>query len=138
MKPVLPALYSYQWAMGVVQKLIRTYPRATDISMKILDLTKENLAAYLAHGDPVFPRIRDLIHVVDKLENRYGQEWVMSNYSSFLSRYYQRIFPGRLMERLTAIQPELIIEEQVKQVGKMKPKAESSLPSFPGNSEEAR
>lgn len=60
-----PAHYSFSWANGVVEKLRRKYARATDTVEAILAISDRDLAKYLANADPVFPKLRDMIHIAD-------------------------------------------------------------------------
>lgn len=60
-----PAKYSYRWAASVVQSLKSKYPRATESVEIYLDIDDRDLAAYLTIDDPIFPKLRDLIHTAD-------------------------------------------------------------------------
>jgi len=75
-----PAHYSLTWANGVISALRRKYPRATEDVEKILGITDRNLAAFLAHNDPVFPHVRDMVHSLQAWRDRganFGEDPVM-------------------------------------------------------------
>jgi hypothetical protein len=84
---LIPAKYSYSWALGVVNRLRDKYPRATEDVKRILKVSDRNLAAFLATGDPVFVDLRNLIHFCDNaarpLSNYYTDVELLQRISMF-------------------------------------------------------
>lgn len=70
----MTAHYSFNWAEGVVDKVQETYPCATEILCRVLNLTRKNLAAYLARNDPLWHFLRTEIHYIDLLLKDTGEE----------------------------------------------------------------
>jgi len=129
MSPSSPALYSRSWANEVVANLYKKHARATDIVLEILDLTPANLATYLIRHDPLFAKLRDLIHKIEILDQNRVEKYKISDYSSFLSKYYQHYLDKRIVQRLTAVHGESMLVEQVMKGGNRRLPAECSLPS---------
>lgn len=135
MNPYSTAHYSYSWAYGVVETLERKYARAAIITYKLLGIDTKILAKYLANGDPIYPQIRDFMHRVDKIDKFARPKPTMSEFYSFMSKYYPRNQSKRIGERLTAIHNGQIIEEQLNKGGESEAQADDSLPFLDLNSE---
>jgi hypothetical protein len=58
----MSASYSLSWARGIVSKLREKHARGTEDVERYLGITDEDLANFLAHGDPMFAALRNLIH----------------------------------------------------------------------------
>lgn len=69
----MPASYSYNWSRRVVRELTGKYPRASEFVKKLLEITEDNLIAYLASNDPMWPHLRSLMHFVDQMY-QYGSQ----------------------------------------------------------------
>lgn len=65
-----PAKYSLSWALDVVYNLRQAHVRATDIAKKLLNMSDKELATYLANKDMMFRAVKDLIHFIEKVDNR--------------------------------------------------------------------
>jgi hypothetical protein len=127
---LIPAKYSYHWALGVVLSLKRKYPRATETMKRVLRLNDRNLAAYLATGDPLFPDLRNLVHFLDNngrpLDELYTTTQVLSN----IRLYWRCKSKERLLERLDKVEKWSIIEEQGSRGGEVRSDSDESSPSF--------
>lgn len=113
MDALKPAVYSYHWADGVVQSLVRSHTRAAKTTLEILGIKQRDLANYLVRRDGMFVAIKELMHRVDKIQQFAQPALSMSEISSILSRFYPRNMPERLLSRLTARMEQLMLEEQV-------------------------
>lgn len=128
MNPSSPALYSRTWANQVVKQLYEKHTRATEIVWEILDINAVTMTTYLIKGDALFAKMRDLIHKIEILDQHRVEKYKISDYSSFLSKYYPNYMDKRLVDRLTAVRESLILEEQVKKGGNRRLLADDSLP----------
>lgn len=59
-KPISTAHYSLRWAESIVQKVEDKYARGYSFTKEILALEDKDLAMYLARGDPLWPKLRNL------------------------------------------------------------------------------
>lgn len=107
-----PAKYSFSWADGVVKKLTESYPRATEISWRMLGITHRDAVKFLAFGDPVFADLRNLIHFVNSMfisgQNHYTDE----EYLARIRLYWRCKSKERIFSRLDKVQKRRKLEEQ--------------------------
>jgi hypothetical protein len=129
MNPSSTASYSYQWALSIVESLAKTYPRATEVTCEILDITPKTIAYYLAKRDPLYPQLRELIHRVDKMVKFASPPMSMSEICYFMSKYSCKFQPERITKRLTAILNGPKFKEQLMKGGNCEASADQ-LPSF--------
>lgn len=112
----MPALsrprYSYSWGYSVIMRLVDAYPRASNMVLKVLDISIRQLVTFIVTGDEVYPQIRQLIHdtrfFIDKPE-------VSSKYSTYVEYLIVKSSSrgwDRLADRLTQKGNCLNIEEQ--------------------------
>jgi len=127
MNPSSTASYSLQWSLGVVKQLEEKYARATKITYKILAINTKTMALYLSKHDPLFPKLRDFVKIVDKIDVYASPSYRMSEYSSLLSKFSSKFIDERLKGRLTAVQSELMLEEQWMKGGNPEPKVKDSF-----------
>lgn len=108
----MPAHYSYSWARSVIQGFTNKYARATNLAWTFLGITSEDAAKYLARGDPVWPQIRILVHIIDNWELSQGFGGWDATAKSLLRLTIARKGYKRLAERLAKIGDDNIIKEQ--------------------------
>jgi len=63
-QPAISKKYSLTWARQVVEQLRASRTRATDHVLQLYGITIENLALYLARGDPVYNYLKKRIKYV--------------------------------------------------------------------------
>lgn len=131
----MTAKYSYYWASGVVHKLWDKHPRATEMTCEMLRISERDLTAFLAHGDEIFPVIRDIIHQVEVLMVIHGSKSTMELFLQKLTGLYTRKGPKRIADRLTSVANSLNIKEQSKEGRMDRLLADPSQPFLPGFSE---
>jgi hypothetical protein len=108
-----PARYSYSWAASVVERLKEKYARATDHVETILDITDRDLANFLARGDPVFPQLREFIHIMDNWDRTSQRPDHYLTDVNQISSYIRRKGWERLANRLD----EIGIRDRIKEQG---------------------
>ncbi len=110
--PLTPAHYSRSWAENVIKQVAGKYPRATEDVKKILDITDRNLAAYLASGDPLWPKLRLMVQIAANWESRANwQGWTPSNVR-YLAIEMRRKGSFRLADRIDKVRNQARIQEQ--------------------------
>jgi hypothetical protein len=112
MKALNPAKYSFSWAETIVAKATEKYPRGATLIKNMLLVTDRDMAAYLAHGDDMWPKLRSMMSKgEDLLKNntRLGATTVLISWCRLT-------FSPEMKERfeyaLTTRQKRLRIEEQ--------------------------
>lgn len=127
----MPALYSFNWARSIVLQEKRKYPRATEFVCAMLEISLDNLAAFLAHGDPMWPKLRNAIHLVNSYME-YGPKKAdrvtVVKYMRELSYYAD---DERLAKRLDKLFPREDNERAGIRGGFGGLPAEETLPLFP-------
>lgn len=107
-----PANYPVSWALTIVYRLKETYPRATEIVKQNLEINDRNLAVYLARRDPIFPQIRELIHIYDNWLKRTKSDMTTTQELRETAYYLRRKGWERLADRLDGISKQRRIQEQ--------------------------
>lgn len=109
---MIPASYSFSWALRVVNELKGKYPRATETAKRFLSIDDRNLATYLAKGDPLWPKLRDFIRTIDSWERKgLGDGWNYSNVK-YLRDQFNRKGGERIAERLDKLLNSGTLKEQ--------------------------
>jgi len=109
---LIPARYSYSWALARVRELERKHARATETVCKLLQITERNLAAFLATGDPAFPQIREFIHWVENWDNTCSRPDQYETDFKAIVYYLRRRGRERLADRLDEVKNRGTIKEQ--------------------------
>lgn len=60
------AIYSFDWAMSIVERAWKSHPRAWEIIGRAFALSKRQLAFLVACNAPEWPYIREISHKLDK------------------------------------------------------------------------
>ena len=117
MIPATQIRYSVEWSRNIVRRLYEKYPRATDFVCDLLEIKLMELAAFLAHGDPIYPKIRDAIHWADNWERspNFGG-WNYTNVKQFGGLICRRM-PGRMSIRVDKVKFWDRIKEQESREG---------------------
>lgn len=101
--PSLTAHYSYRWADEICKTLEDKYPRATAKVYEILVVNHRNMVTFLARNDPVFPKIRSMVHSVEqvmKMQDISGEYYTNERWNHFLQRKATSWHDERLLTRL--------------------------------------
>jgi len=113
--PLIPAKYSYSWALGVVERVCEKYTRGSYDVCEFLRITKRILANYVAKGDPLWPHLRDLIRWTNSFyENPRGRGFSLSReqmYSEFCEHLIRMRYE-RMIRRIDMLKNANIIKEQ--------------------------
>jgi len=59
-------MYSYDWAIHVVNELLAKYARAAEILGEVYGIYSPDLVELLVRNRPEYPIIRDIIHILDR------------------------------------------------------------------------
>lgn len=107
-----PARYSLSWALSVVYRLKEKYARATELAEENLEISDKDLAKFLAIGDPVFPQIRELVHIYDNYLKVSHLDFSTTQELSEMAYYLRRKGWERLAGRLDSVSKRRRLEEQ--------------------------
>ena len=66
------AYYNYSWAFGRVIAFMEKYPRASNYSLKILNMSVNKWTWLLQHNDPLWYGIRQYVKNVDKYLRKHS------------------------------------------------------------------
>lgn len=111
----MTAKYSYLWANARVQELREKYTRATGWVEKVLEISDVDLAKYLARGDELYPKLRDLIHFLDRSWNQDGKH--PTDVTLFIASmaWARRKGVERVERRLDSLKSSTNIKKQTKE-----------------------
>lgn len=109
---MIPAKYSYRWADGIVVRLEEKYPRASEISYRLLTMTHRNAVAFLATGDRAFVELRNLIHFIDGCAAGHPDYYTDAELIEKIRLYWRSACRARFMERLDKYKIQPTLEEQ--------------------------
>jgi hypothetical protein len=98
--------------MTVVKQLNQKYPRATESVRQILDITDRNLAAYLASGDALWPKLRDFVHICAHLQGLRPDYYTDVKIADDIRCYYRGKGWERIAERLDRKEIQVKLKEQ--------------------------
>lgn len=113
-QPFSPANYSLNWAAGVIKELKNKHARGCNIVEEVLGITDRNLAKYLATGDPLYPKLRQIIKLLDNLSLGAGKHATKAMLVANLGAMADRPGFERIKKRLTDLENSAMLEEQVK------------------------
>lgn len=131
MNPLPTSPYSYTWACSVIDRLVKAHARGTEILCKLLEITPQSLAHYLANADPLWNELKNCIHLMDRLGTSPAKYYTDDVLYANLQAFCQRIGYERILKRLDDLGKFTTIEERVQKTGR-EPKATDSLsPSLP-------
>lgn len=112
MNPAPTKKYSYSWAMHVVLQLRDKYARALTDVEELLAIEDRDFAKYLALGDPVFPQLRQAVHIVNNWQNSANWAgWTRVNKLMFTMQM-KKMGYVRIAERLDSRKSANTIQEQ--------------------------
>lgn len=92
--------YSYNWANSVVGTLLAKHARGGKTVLEWLAISPQELARFLAHGDSLWPALRDLLKIVDSWENTPNFPGWNKEMCQHLWDFKKNKLPERLAKRL--------------------------------------
>lgn len=96
--------YSFTWAEHVVNLLTQKHARGVNAFKRVFEVNDRQLACFLARGDPIWPQIRDIIHLMENWEKK-GCSWdIYSTDVKLLRQHLHRTQRLRLLGRLDKVQ----------------------------------
>ena len=108
----MPAYYSFNWATGVVETMLRKYPRGAKTALRILHLTPRNLACYLANKYPLWPKLRRIVRFCDQMETVNKQHYTDVQLIEYLQSITYYSSENRLCKYLDKRLKQITLEEQ--------------------------
>lgn len=113
--------YSYNWGKAVVDKLVGSYPRATNCVLESLGLSTRNLIYYCCNRQKEWIGLKKLIKYLDKASPAgYGGPESGQSTAQLLSNWLNAIdwnLPNSMIRHLTGRLGLLKLKEQVSSKG---------------------
>lgn len=104
--------YSQQWAEHIVDQVREKYPRGTENFLEIFKVSTKQLARFLTHRDPLWPKLRLLIRFMEACHMNPKYKPTTEEIRRIVREHLQRIHEERLLGRLDEVEKQRMLDLQ--------------------------